>query len=648
MNDGKIRSLRIDACHKLDLGIADSLQTIGSIINIGLNKFEDIKQTSRFISHVWETNNKSIIDVPCGGGKTQWSMAYIYSCVAKWVDPLISLSSDPPAPNPIYLVVDTLKTGIERQQALLNNLKIPPEYIGFFHSFWAEECEALRGDGNGYTYHDIVAQRTLCKDCQYREKCTFFNRNTEISRKVVIMAHEQFVRLHERGKIDPSRDIIIDEEPKLYYSVVLFLNHLKSFVDSTEKASINSENIRKIRNVAIQLIEMGEPNRIQSACKFHVSITNDEKLAAIKDLEEWAGSQGSGNRGSVDADDDMDVILPKSQATIYALGYALLSGARTYTYSDGQTISIARDRIDFRIPNRVTILNGSARVSSYMYPDDMSVWTCPSLRKTYPNLYLHCICALASKKWFQSPDNIQVLVDAAKNALNINEPIFLAVNKINGRGKVGLSVQNAICKSFSGTTIDVGERGKIRGANDWLDKKQGIVGCSIFTDMAHYALHAAIRCDQEFQREQLFNGVHPRFNKRSSLAEQAVNEEFLYQSADEIYQTIMRLAVRHDNNEEAHVVLLVPNIDVMGYLHCLLPNAIVESNNLSLSFSNLLENNDTPIPNAEMYDKLGLTSISSGKNKKRAEQVAALYGYVCQKSITQKGNKKEWVRNSVK
>ena len=54
------------------------------------------------------------------------------------------MTSDPPTPNDLLIVVDTLATGPQRYEEFLE-MGISESDLGFFHSFWSQECKELRG-----------------------------------------------------------------------------------------------------------------------------------------------------------------------------------------------------------------------------------------------------------------------------------------------------------------------------------------------------------------------------------------------------------------------------------------------------------------------------------------------------------------------
>lgn len=648
-NTSTVRTLALRDCRLLSSGMEQALAQVCRSRQVPPPKCESLRETVRVIDQVWRSRCKAIVDVPCGGGKSTWALARIADYVRRWQDPQCSPDSVPPAPNPIYLVVDTLLTGIDRLNELVGLLGVPSEYVGFYHSHWEDECRRLRGE-DGKTFYDIARDRHICKDCERGHDCFYFNRNTEIAKKVVILTHEGFIRLHERGKIPCDRDIIIDEEPALYYTTMFSVRELTRFFQRLASLQPDTPSVNRVRELAGRLLDLANTqDKQRSTVRWTWTLSHGDRMEAIRAFERLTVENGgtgimTGSTGSQATWEDMaELVLPESLDLIYRLGYSFGQGATTYVYCDGDKLSVCRDRIDFGIPNRVILLNGSAQVARHIYPTGMTVWNCPDIKPNYPNVTLHCLCGLPTKTWFKNDFNVRTLVAEAARVLHVHDPLFLAVNNLTDISKVGLSVIAMARSAFPLISdADIGQRGSTKGSNNWFQHRQGIIATSWFTDMSHYALCASVRHKRSYARDDLFqdNGK-PKFRRGSKLASDDLNEEFLRQAADDIYQTIMRLACRHDSNETVDVVLLVPNIELLAYLGRLMPNIRVRSEDFSLAFADVLLNTEVPLSNEEMYRNLTLGK-SSGKNVKRVQQIAAMFDWVKTKASGRRGNHNIW------
>ncbi len=673
------KNISLAGCRPLDAGMEQALNDICRIRKVEEDASRRIRDTARFLNEVFRSQEKAMADPPCGSGKSFWADAHTLDCARQWDNPLRTISSDPPPPKPIYLVVDTLKSGQERVDALIG-VGVPQKDIGFYHSFWEEEHNRLTGESVHYEeFAEDSGARNQCMSCPSKAQCRFGNRNSELRKAVVVMTHEGFIRLHEKRLIPPDRDIIIDEEPSLYFQSFIRKGQLHFFLRHLNKLQVTSAAIQRIREIAEELLAViDDPTMHHGTLQWHSTVPHATKVEAIQELEELERLKDQGNQsGNVGEsyaptvlEDMADAFrLPYSLSLIFTLGYALLEGAKVFIYCDGKDIAIARDRIGFEIPNKVILLNASAHVSRYVYPEGMAIWTCEDLRGNYQNVTLHCLCGSLTKKYLSREDHLQAMAEYAKTKLGSNDPVFLAVNKEKHSGTGSESPRDGdddraaddasrcpkkVIISEIPTIVekDIGYRGSIRGSNRWQDVSKGIIATSVFTDVAQYALNASLRTGREYSRDELFQIIDPdtqkripRFTRQRNIQQPEISEECLRQAADEIYQTIMRLSCRRDRATPVDVVLFVPNIDLLMYIYALMPHVRIKSDNPSLAIADDLLNLSAPLANDALFEKLGLDK-TSGKNIAKVERLAARVGLHKQNAPEMPGNHVEWVKDT--
>ena len=168
---------------------------------------------------------------------------------------------------------------------------------------------------------------------------------------------------------------------------------------------------------------------------------------------------------------------------------------------------------------------------------------------------------------------------------------------------------------------------------------------SLFTDIAHYALHASLRHSREIHADEMFqqNGgkVGLKVSRDSHLSPQEVDDEFRREAAHELYQTIMRLRCRQDATADIHVVVMLPYVELLSDLERLMPNIQVRGgSDGNLEWLWDVMHAIRPIENKEWFEAIDLNS-SSGRNIQRARELGEHFGFTRQKMG---GNRVFWVR----
>jgi len=638
----EVKRKLLNECNQYRPGVIEMIERICKNMDIKEDKIEKITNSARFIDDIFQMQNKSIVAVPCGGGKTLWSTGYIIYCYEQWERP--ELTEDE-MPNDLMVIVDTVKTAEERIEQL-KKLGVKKEYIGFYHSFNEEECKRL--SGKELTFKEISKpdNKHICRDCLARNECKYCSRNIELSKKIVFACHEGFCRLHEAERIPKGKDIIIDEEIKNFFHDTIKKPELEAFLKHVPDDE-GSDAIVEIKNVIRSLLEViNNSDKRKCTLKWNMQIKNDTKVQALKDI--YDASQSS-------EDMDLDLYSDHYRDLIYKLGYSLREGFRNYVWAEKQEVAIGRDRINFNIDNRVIMLNGSAQLERNIYEHpEMKIWVCDDINETYQNVTLHCLRMNPTKKQLLDRDNITELMEYAREVFRKIPGhefelggIFFAVNKVNDE------MEQVIEELFPNTQDkDKGHRGTIIGSNNWRDYDNGILGSSSFTNLASYALSASLRNNKEYSREEIFakrqneeEGVWwcPRFTRDFHIVNKDIDDEFQRQAVYELHQHILRLSCRHQSQDPVHVVLLIPNIEMIRLLHDLMEGFKVNSPDGMLRLANHLLKSKQPILNDKIYDLFELSK--AGKNREKIKKIMDSYGWtLTQLKDGKKGNRKVWVK----
>lgn len=622
--------------------VLNKLQNNCGALGVSPEKTQKIVRAGRFIDHIWRTQGKAVVSLPCGGGKTEWTFAYLTDCVDRWDNPETRLED---IPSSCIIVVDSVKTAEERV-ARLRAMEVAEKYLGIYHSHNEDECQRL--SGREITYQEIRKEenRHICKECGGREECKYNNRYSELCKRIVFMCHEGFCRLHEQNKVPRDYDIIIDEEITNLFYDTLRRPELEAFLKHVP--SDNSDALQSIKDIIEELLDfMNSPDECKATHKWQLPIRKDTKTEAIEDLYEESQSS---------EDMDLDLYADHYRDLIYKLAYVLPEDFSIYVWPETNEITIARDRINFQIPNKVILLNGSAQLSMNIYNQpEMRIWCCPEVEEVYDNVTLHCLKMNPTKNRMKHEDCITELMEYAKEVFGSvkdsvgQDAVFFALNKTNDEMEEAISLYFPLVQEK-----DIGHRGSLIGRNDWRDYDNGLVGSSLFTNLGIYALFASLRNNKEYAQCEIFREVlgkdgharlSPQFTRNFHIVNRDIDDEFQRRAVYELHQYIMRLSCRHQTKDPVHVVAIIPNIEMLLLLHDLMPGFIVDSPDPMLKLANHLLNSDEPIMNDEIYDKFGLAK--NGDTLRRIREVMSKYGWILTKLDGARGNVKEWVREIV-
>lgn len=612
----EITEIPLAGCDPLDLPELDE-----ACAALGVPR-ERVERGCRFVCHVLARHGRGVIHLPCGAGKSTSADALI----------LRRAREAGGIRRPVWLVVDTLAAGQERIDRLVR-IGVDRSLVGFYHSHWARECHGFRSDCPSYS--EISRDFRICGDCYAQHQCLSVKRNRrrQLRRKIVVLTHEGFVRLHELGKVPPDADILIDEEISNFYMA----RFPGEWLDGMQRhIPYDTPALAEVRGVVNEMQRLlRDPERMHGSVRWERRLDGDTKRQAIRDVEAFVRRNAV---GSVLHDHELEAGLDEFKWKISRLGYALAEGFRTFAYADDGQVWIARDRMNLRIPNRVLLLNGSAACARFPY-ESMPTFSCPDLQTSYSNVTVVPVMAAPTKKWLAKEENLLALVDRAKSCLG--GEVFVAVNK-------GMSKErrDLIAESFPEARF--GTRGSIVGSNEWRALDGGLVATSLFTTMAAYALMASIRNDREYASGELFRidrrGIRrPWFLSNRRLACGDVDREFMLHSVYELHQTVMRLSCREQRARPVTVVLLATDEEMLAMLGRLMPGFRVAGGDGRFALSEVATRQEGGIPNRELYEMAGLDP-GSARHRQRVEAVMPMHGWTKVQEPGVRGNRKAWVK----
>jgi hypothetical protein len=223
------------------------------------------------------------------------------------------------------------------------------------------------------------------------------------------------------------------------------------------------------------------------------------------------------------------------------------------------------------VGERLWILNASARLSPYPYPENMPVFQCPDLPPEGYQVSLHVIAGnpMHSKHQAHVATACKIIREICLH--REHKAVFIATDKDKGaKGTKGAGAQDiaaAVRDSFgAATTIVHLERGRIRGSNEAGECTFAcLAGLSLFTTVDNVGAAASIltrRTIPVIPHVFFPNGSLDTPGGRFKL--KIMREIYALSALDELYQTLWRTAVRNTGQVEGIVV--VPDAEWLSIL----------------------------------------------------------------------------------
>ncbi len=547
--------LKLDACGELPDPLREKLSQYGDLLDIRLP--DRVYDGARFFQHVFDNHRTGVLESRCGSGKSTWAICTM----------ALHASED----NRFIYVTETVDA-LHRAADVLDRLA--GTAVGRVHGFNRVKCFELCGQEHSWRECAPQGRQSACSSCEARESCCFYRRDEEVGKRILCMTHEGLARaLESDDKVLTGANILIDEGLNPFSTWEVDLEDLECLeAKVAPERSIkpffpySSFSSRYKRN------EYGIPDDAESFARCNYIFRSAQEAAAldplcsdlrsyihgitdeVADIKRVKGEGGGRGRFKETLLDLLNFFRPSAQGdATYALHEARRKGTTTFT--------VKRSRFSFgtsRKYSKLFILNASAQLSPFPYPDNMAVYSCPGLPDNSRLVTLHTVRGNPFKR--KQEDNIwltRVFFYLDSLPRRQHKDILVTTNK-NFKGLDGL--KKSIGEIY-GTDVGIVHlpRGRIKGVNTAGNCTLGVISpMPTHTTADDCALHAALLLGRTFpDRPHVYNkrGIPNMPGGRYLVP--AMQQYYALRSLDEIYQSIWRTAVRNDHRVDA--VIAVPD-----------------------------------------------------------------------------------------
>ena len=536
----------LSECQGLPTDLNDMLDRYESVAGIKLAT--RVRDAARFHEHMVTTRPSGVLESPCGAGKSVWALCHIalhagdqnrYLYVAETVDAL-------------YRAADTLE-------------KLTTTQVGRVHGFNADKCHALCRKTYTWRQCNPDNPKSVCQACPARQQCAYYTRAQQITRPIVCMTHSGLIRAMEDGSaVLDGASVFVDEGLSTFNTWQVAIKDLEILQRLTgmelgrlfPHTSLANRTDHQQWQIADDAALYARRNYVYR---------DEQQTSALRDLYgELRTHLSTGLRPHLLTHQPEDIERARDTlAELTNFFRPSLSGDATYAYHEMRDdtvwmISAKRNRFSFqsqRKYQRLWMLNASAQIAPYQYPDVLPVYTCPNLPDNSNLVTLHCIRANPTKTRQDETVRLSNMVIQLSHTLRQHKRILVAIDKDS-------EVIQDIDKQISATCgadaqVMVLQRGRIKGVNTAGDCTLAYLGSmATFTGLDDCALHACIHYGRTFpDQPYVFSASGAPNWPGGRMMVPAMRSYYALRSLDEIYQAVWRTAVRNDKPVEAIVVL---------------------------------------------------------------------------------------------
>ena len=560
--------IRLDGCAALPQALEEMLGRYGQECDkeCGIKLSQRVLDAARFHEHMYRSQAAGVLESPCGSGKSTWALAHI----------ALNASEE----NRYLYVLETVDALYKAAETLGKLASVP---VGRSHGFNPEKCKDLCKVE--HTWRECLPKdpQSACRTCPQNNVCPFHNRAGEQKKPIVCMTHEGLIRALEEGaELLQGANILVDEDLKPYTTWDVSLEDLRQLRRCVPDVPLDDFLPCGTFACESELARYGVPDGADVFASRNYIYRSEQETAALgpvcAELRRALAMSMGGNPFAAGAKANTE----GAKSTLASLlNFFRPSKAQDAFYAfhekhgkDGIVYTLKRSRYSLDVPRgyrKFWMLNASAQLSPYPFPDNLPVYACPDLPDNSHLVKLHVVSGHPMKSMLE--ENVW-LSDVAlwlgpRLTLRPQPPlpphpplppekhknVLVATNK---GSELLDDIKAKIEKALAGAKVVHMTRGRIKGSN-----KAGkctlafISGMSVFTTIDDCALHAALLLRRTFpdqpdvySKEGLPNMPGGRF------AIPAMNQYYALRALDEIYQTIWRTAVRNDEHVEA--IIAVP------------------------------------------------------------------------------------------
>ncbi|MBT3191086.1 MAG: hypothetical protein HN341_00875 [Verrucomicrobia bacterium] len=534
----------IDECPALPADLGSMLDKYDQVT---ARLSERVKQAARFHEHVFTTNRSGVLESPCGAGKSTWAMAHI------------ALNA---RPDQRYLYVLETVDALYNAAQTLKHLTDTP--VGRVHGFNREKCHQLCDAWRNW-WECGAGSPSACHTCTAKAGCVYFNRTTEQTRPILCFTHNGFIRLLE------------DDSPLLDNANIIVDEGLAPFcTDTFTHAELaNLQKVSRQVNVGalFPFSRLAHAQELREA-QIDQADTFASRNYVYRDAQQTAGTKHvwdalrtgtalglyAGNPfrpGDIEHERETRARLTNMfrPARQHDATYAF----REIHDDQGLRYSVTRQRFDLetdRPYNKLWILNASAQLSPFAYPDDMPVYTCPDLPDNSHLMTIHAVRGNPTRSRQETNLRLTTVLQAFGPDIRRIRNIMVATNKVKSAYE---EIEREVKQWHGQARIVHLTRGRIKGVNTaGTCELAHLTGMATFNGIDDCALHAALILRRTFpDRPYVFsrNGS-PNWPKGMPIMP-VMRNLFALRALDEIYQAVCRVCIRNDR--PATAIVAVPD-----------------------------------------------------------------------------------------
>ena len=531
-----------------------------------------VLNAATFHEHLFKSRSSGIMQTPCGSGKSVWAICHI----------AVHASTQ----KRYVYVVETVET-LHKSANILAELTVEP--VGRMHGFNAEHCKSLCGKTYNWQQCRHKSKNFVCRTCPKNAQCPHFTRDEQKQKNILVMTHARFVRSMEEGsRILKDARVIIDEGLSPFSSCSFDEDHLLKLMDLLNVPPTDIQKMFPHTWIAAlnSLNRSGVAGTFASRCYLYCNAEQIDVMSKVaKDiLRRWFARRGI-SRSSFNAsapligahtngdDGGGDEDSPLAE-TVYGLINFFRQGESGFTCAYHETvikgkreIECKRSRFNFAAESEnawhcLWMLDASASLSVYEYPDNMPAFSCPDLVDKSNLITLHVLRSQGTKA---QQDRIVRLGSLPMFFENIrhHKRILVCVDKDSSHlDEILAQIRSRYTYELvpgdkQDPVVTVLTRGRIRGVNNAGECTLVLAhAMSTFTGLTDCALYACLRYCKSFpDTPYVFTRDGFPNWKFGRMRLPAMRNYYALRSLDELYQTIYRSAVRNDQSVEAMVAV---------------------------------------------------------------------------------------------
>jgi hypothetical protein len=530
-----------------------------------------VLDAARFHEHLHSTHTSGVIESPCGAGKSVWALCHIAAHAAE---------------DNRYVYVTETVDALHRAADMLSRLTPVP--VGRVHGFNAAQCLELCGVEHTWKQCGRSDTRSLCNACPVSSQCAYHTRAQQERLPVLCMTHAGFIRAMEDGSgLLGDANVIVDEGLSPFDSWSVGLDELRRMLSWLGASEHMLGLLWPGTSIAVAaLSQYGLAGDADVFARRNYCFRSENQTAALAEQLTVLRAllrKGSGLAGFGSHSDDPE----KARDTLAGLLNFFrpsVRGDSTYAYTETKTAggwSIQCKRSAFSLGGggdwrSLWLLNASAQLSPFPYPQDMPVYTCPDLKGNSALVTLHIVRANPVKTRQEEAVRVAGMAMVFGQCMRNHRRVLVCADKASDRaGEIAEHVRG-ICGDDAEVTVL--SRGRIKGVNSAGDCTLALLqGMSTFTGVSDCALHACLQYRRAFPDTPYVYTQDGAPNwPGGRMLVPAMRNYYALRSLDEIYQALWRTAVRNDRPVEA--VVVVPDAHWLAALYrTVMPECVIGS-----------------------------------------------------------------------